>query len=305
MLRMRLLVAFLLIVPLLALLAADFFLSGPLPGVWLLPLGLTIALLAAEEMVDMFRATGAQPVAWTVYAGVALVLMAAYAPTLWSAFGEPYPITCPFGQFGWTLAAAAVAVGLVFFGEIARYPGLGNAVQNVALAVLAIVYVGIPMAFIAQLRVFEGNRWGMAALVSVVFVTKLSDVGAYATGRLLGRHKMTPRLSPGKTWEGFVGGLIAASLAAIFYFQIVSPGIVGSSGPHAPWWGAVVFGTLVALVGMLGDLSASLIKRDAQRKNSSSWMPGLGGILDVVDSVLMAAAPGYVCWLAGIVGPGV
>lgn len=304
MLRMRLLVAALLLLPLIGLLVVDFHWSGKIPGIWLLPLGIATLVLTTEEVIDLVRSTGRTVVAWPVYTGVVAIFGASYLPGLWILSGSPYPVDCPLGRWGWPLVMTVIAVGLVVVQEIMVYQGAGGVVDRMAAGCFVIIYAALPFCFLTQLRLFHDNRWGMAALVSVVFVTKLSDVGAYASGRLWGRAKMCPRLSPNKTWVGAMGGVVAAGLAAWCYFQWLTPLLIADPRPHATWWGALLFGGLLAIAGIVGDLSASMLKRDAARKNSSSWMPGLGGVLDVVDSLLMATLPAYLCWAAGIVGPG-
>ncbi len=139
-------------------------------------------------------------------------------------------------------------------------------------------------------------------MLSLVVVVKMGDIGAYTVGRLIGRHKMAPRLSPGKTWEGLSGGLVFACVGSCAIFGWLVPwmrleaaesGIIG--------W--IVYGLLVGLAGVLGDLSVSLLKRDAGRKDSSQWIPGFGGVLDLLDSILIAAPAAYVLWVTGLVGP--
>jgi phosphatidate cytidylyltransferase len=123
---------------------------------------------------------------------------------------------------------------------------------------------------------------------------KCGDIGAYAVGRLFGRTKLAPVLSPGKTIEGSLGGLAFACAAAYFTFWAMA-----DSTPKR--WGWLAYGLLVGTAGMLGDLAESLLKRDAGRKDSSTWMPGFGGVLDILDSVLLAAPVAYLCWVAQIV----
>lgn len=155
-----------------------------------------------------------------------------------------------------------------------------------------VAYLGLLPSFFAQLRWLEGpgepNR-GTLALALAIFVPKMGDTGAYFTGRLLGRHRMAPVLSPKKTWEGAAGGLATAVLAAI---GIDSLGPVLRGGIGA----AIGFGITVGLAGLLGDLAESLIKRDCRRKDASQAMPGFGGVLDVVDSIVFAAPVAY-WWL--------
>jgi phosphatidate cytidylyltransferase len=117
-----------------------------------------------------------------------------------------------------------------------------------------------------------------------VFVVKSSDIGAYTVGKLFGRHKFSPRISPGKTWEGMVGAVVFASIVAFAF---------AAGCDIMTLWQAVIFGVCFAFIGQLGDLAESLIKRDAEKKDSAASVPGFGGILDVIDSPLGAAPFAY------------
>jgi phosphatidate cytidylyltransferase len=103
--------------------------------------------------------------------------------------------------------------------------------------------------------------------------------------------------------EGAVGGIIFAAIASVVFFYGLVPLIVGEGARAPNWWGCLIYGVVIGLAGIIGDLSESLLKRDMERKDSSRWLPGLGGVLDILDSVLMAAPPAYLCWVAGLVGP--
>jgi phosphatidate cytidylyltransferase len=299
-LRWRLLSSAILISVLSSLVWADFHnLIFGRPGVWLIPLTTLLTLLGVKELLDLLAAQNLRPVRWTTYSGTLLIVLAAFVPALW----KDYPPDCPLGKLGWPLMALAGGVCLAFCGEMLRYRAPGGVVVHVSLSLFVMVYLGLLMSFLVELRLFHDNAWGMAALVSVVFVTKLADAGAYATGRLLGRHKMTPLLSPKKTIEGAVGGLAAAALGAWVYFYLVVPGLFVSAPPRLAWWQWLAYGLILGATGMIGDLAESLIKRDMDSKDSSRWLPGLGGVLDIVDSLLFAAPPAYLCWAAGLVGP--
>jgi phosphatidate cytidylyltransferase len=134
-----------------------------------------------------------------------------------------------------------------------------------------------------------------AALVLAVFVPKFGDIGAYFAGRLFGKTPMAPRLSPKKTWEGFMGGLILATAVAV---------LVGEQVPIFPWGRlqALIFGVVVGSAGVVGDLAESLMKRDAALKDAGQGVPGFGGVLDVIDSVLFAAPLSYWLLCSGIAG---
>jgi phosphatidate cytidylyltransferase len=175
---------------------------------------------------------------------------------------------------------------LVAFGVMAcflyqriRY-GISGVLANCGAACFSILYLGLLGAFIPAVRILFGP-W---QLLMLVFVVKCCDIGAYTVGRLFGKHKFSPVISPKKTWEGMAGGVVFAVLAAVafaVFCDIMS------------WRLAIVFGVVFAFLGQLGDLAESMLKRDAETKDSSNSVPGFGGILDVVDSVLITAPFGY------------
>jgi phosphatidate cytidylyltransferase len=173
-----------------------------------------------------------------------------------------------------------------------HYTKPGGTVGGIAATCFAVVYVGLMFAFLVQLRLARG----MGALATLLIVVKMSDIGAYTVGRLIGRHKMAPRLSPGKTIEGACGALAFALLASWAAFHWLVPALQLHWQRPCPWWGWVAFGILIGAAGMLGDLAESLIKRDVGRKDSSTWLPGFGGVLDMVDSVLLAAPVAWFWW---------
>lgn len=304
MLRWRLFSASIIISLLVGLLCLDFQLgrdsSLGMPGLLLVPVGFIIAMLAVGESLDLLSSNDLHPVRWTSYAGTAAVMLGACIPVLW----KDYPEDCPVGRLGWPTLALALGVGLAFVGEMRRFEKPGKVIAHVALAVFPMAYIGLLLGFVAQLRTLENNAWGLSAFLSMVIVVKVSDSGAYTVGRLIGRHKLAPKLSPGKTIEGALGGLAFGCATSWLVFAFGVPLLVaGNSGPAAPWWGSILFGAIVTIAGVVGDLAESLIKRDAARKDSSRWLPGLGGVLDILDSILAAAPAAYACWLVGLVGP--
>lgn len=303
MLRWRLLIAALIIVPLVGLLVVDYRYHGGAPGVWLAPLVVLVALLAAAEVLDLLRAKEWQPAAASVYGGVLLVAGAGLIPVFWKLSGQPAPGGGPLAPLAWPLAAMGLCVPLAFVGEMVRYRQPGKATVHVALALLVIAYVGLQTTFFIALRLYHDNAWGLAAVVSAIFVTKMSDTGAYLCGRTLGRHKMTPILSPKKTIEGGIGGIVTACLSSWLFFAVLVPWLFVPGAAAPPWWGWLTYGVVLAVFGACGDLCESLLKRDMERKDSSPWMPGLGGVLDVLDSLLVAVPVAYLCWAAGLVGP--
>jgi len=154
--------------------------------------------------------------------------------------------------------------------------GTEGTIGNVSASFFSIIYLGFLCSFILGIRI----AWGPWALLTFIFTVKGSDIGAYTLGRLFGKHKMCPTISPGKTWEGLAG--------AALFGMLVSFGFSYFSGIMTPLW-AVGFGAVFGVLGQMGDLVESMIKRDAASKDSSASIPGFGGILDVIDSPLATA----------------
>jgi phosphatidate cytidylyltransferase len=171
------------------------------------------------------------------------------------------------------LVMVALADALLFETDLARTP------QRVGLAVLGAAYPGILFAMVVRLRQLPD---GVAWLVLTLAVTWLNDTGAYFAGRAYGRRKLYPRISPSKTWEGAAGGLLASIAGAL---------LVKALGwlPQLPWWGSVVVGAGAGVLGPVGDLSESMLKRAYGAKDSSALLPGHGGVLDRVDALLFTA----------------
>lgn len=292
MLRWRIIVAAAIIVPMLGLCWLDFAWNFGRPGVWLFPVALLVTAAAAMEMVDLLSAKPGRPKAWPTVAGTLAVVLGAGVPLLW----EVYPADCRVGRLAWPLVGLAVGLLLAMACEMRRFDDKGKTVDRIAMSVFVMVYVGLLMSFVVQLRLLDGNRVGLLALFSLMFIVKLSDTGAYAIGRLLGRHKLAPKLSPGKTIEGAIGGIVFACGASMLVFLVLAPAFLDQPAVTVSWWVCLLYGLSLALAGMVGDLAESLIKRDVSRKDSSSYLPGLGGALDVLDSILVAAPVAYVWW---------
>lgn len=161
-----------------------------------------------------------------------------------------------------------------------------EAIVRMAGSVLSTLYLGGLAWFLVALRVkssphFQGSTM---TILMILLVVKFTDIGAYFGGRALGKHKLIPWLSPGKTWEGLVCGVITAGLIGMACAPRIS---------QLPWWKAFIFGVVIGGIGQLGDLLESLMKRDAEVKDSGALVPGFGGILDIIDSPLLAAPVAY------------
>jgi phosphatidate cytidylyltransferase len=202
----------------------------------------------------------------------------------------------------WLGTLGAIVVVTVWrLGELAL-PSHRTGAKNVLLDIGAGMFVQVYVTFMAGFYLaltassgphadsVGGEYWTLASMIIVV----ATDTGAWATGIWLGKHKLAPNISPGKTWEGFAGSIVVAMVAG----AILAPLML-----HVPIWVGIVMGLLLALVGTAGDLTESLIKRDLGIKDISSWLPGHGGFLDRLDSILPSAAIAYaIYYVLGVVG---
>ncbi|HEY3395560.1 MAG TPA: CDP-archaeol synthase [Lacipirellulaceae bacterium] len=300
MLRWRLILGALFIAALVGLCWLDF--HATRPGVFLLPLAAVLSLAGAGELLAMFRKRGHTPLPWVVYGGALITVLLAgasvYMPADWSN-------SVTVGRLGWLAVGLATSFAIAVVAELRRYPAQGRATSDLGVSCLAILYIGGLMGFMVQLRLLSGGpwgkdgRWGMLAIASLIATVKMSDTGQYWVGRMFGRHKLAPAVSPGKTWEGAVGGVLFAVGTAwlVFAFSRRSVSAINDVVPITS------FAIAVAIAGIVGDLAESMLKRDAGVKDSSAWMPGFGGVLDLLDSLLGAAPVAYIFWALRIVGP--
>jgi phosphatidate cytidylyltransferase len=200
-----------------------------------------------------------------------------------------------------------VIIGMLMTVFIRQFPQRSNdqPIPTIACTLLGVLYVPFCLNFFTKLAL-QWDRHGLSSGLSrtgillclfTIFVVKFTDMGAFFVGRKFGRHKLYPRLSPGKTWEGFFGGLGAGLLVSCLFFLCVRGhfGLVVLRGIDA-----VALGLLLPLAAVAGDMFESLLKRAASLKDSGQTVPGMGGILDVVDSLLFGAPVMYV-YLSAVV----
>ncbi len=255
-----------------AAIAVGAILAGP-PGLTIV--GLLLGLVAITETYRLTPA-GAGRIAWFPGA-VAVVVLLLVAE---AAVGTADYLTAS----GIALACWALAAGLWF---TAAYQD-ERPVAAFLLLLLGPVYAGFLLGhglaiydLSSEGAVNAGRNWLLFTLAG----TAASDTGAYAVGRLIGRHRMTPRLSPGKTWEGAAGGLVVSIAAMLAVGALLDLGVEP--------WEYVVVAVAVAVMAQLGDLFESFLKRTADAKDSGSIMPGHGGLLDRIDSILFALPAVY------------
>jgi len=238
-----------------------------LGGWWVLVLGVVAGLLALHEYFTMIREL--RPLALGGFAGLVLALIGArLGGIVWM-----------LGGFMSTFATAFLLHG------VARTKS--SATAAIGSTVLGVAWIGLGLGHVLMLRDLGPN--GRLAAMTVLIAVFASDTIAYFTGRLVGRHKLVPSISPGKTWEGFVAGVAASvfvAFVALYKQHFLS---IPAS---------IVLGFVVAFAGALGDLFESALKRDMQVKDAGSLLAGHGGVLDRLDSVLFAAIASFYAILA-------
>ena len=268
--------------------------ENPPRGLLLFALALAVAPLAAKELSAIFRASGIASRTWLTSVAAMLGLILSYSiPT-------QTPTTPGTGTTA-SIAILSTGIVIVFLFSLITFSRQQNVEGVVAAAgavVFAMVYLGLMLGFFLALR-REHSAW---LIVGVIFTTKACDTGAYFTGRLIGKHKMIPWLSPGKTWEGLAGGLITSALVGMGLAMASS--WLPEPYDNIPWWIGIIGGIIFGAFGQLGDLIMSLFKRDAGIKDSSTILPGLGGILDVLDSPLLVAPIAYWFFEVALTDPG-
>ena len=223
--------------------------------------------------------------------------------------GVPLAFVLPIGVFGYqighftppVLTLGAVIIAAVFALAIfARGPG-GHPMGAAAVTVFGILYGAGFLSFAFGLRYHNyavGRAAGSALLFYPLVLTWISDTAGFFVGRSMGRHKLIPSVSPGKTVEGAIGGLATSMLIAWLYTRFVLHPATSLDFRWRPG-GVLLFGALISIAAQIGDLAESLLKREAGMKDSSALIPGTGGVLDRIDSLLFVMPVAYVVlgWL--------
>ena len=156
-------------------------------------------------------------------------------------------------------------------------------IVSISVTLFGLMYVPWLLNFIQKINFFPAIE-GKYFLLYFILITKFSDMGAYVVGSLIGKHKMIPRISPGKTWEGFGGAILVSTGASLAFVHFFGAHMYGMNALHA-----VILGVVLSSTAVIGDLIESLFKREAGVKDSGSFFPGIGGILDLLDSLLFNA----------------
>ncbi len=233
-----------------------------LGGWWLFTMAAIVAVLALHEYTRLIRSL--RPLVLAAYAGAILALLGAR-----------------LGGLDWTIAGFLVTLPFAF---VLHWIGTTRQSATVAIAstILGSAWVGLGLAHFMLIRAITDH--GQLAAFTVLLAVWAGDIAAFVAGRLMGRHKLAPSLSPGKTWEGFVAGTAATIFVAFVALYRTD---------YVSIWESVVLGAVIAAAGPLGDLFESGIKRDMQAKDSGRLLGGHGGMLDRVDAILFAGVASY------------
>ncbi len=271
---------------------------------WLLLSALAMGA-AAVELAGLLAAAGCRPSMNSVLGGVLAIVAANWMPHVadfLNARAQPSLLAAeppdPLAVLSWPLLTFVGVMMVSFVVQSIQFVKPGRTMATIAGSLLVVAYIGLLGSFVVQMRWLEGPYHGLVPLIMLIATAKGADTGAYAVGRMAGKHKLWPSLSPNKTIEGAIGGMLCAVLFALLVTATARNLL------HLPALGGletIGFGLLVGLAAQLGDLMESMIKRDSERKDASSAVPGFGGVLDILDSLLFAGPVGYSYWVA--IGP--
>jgi len=234
-----------------------------------------IALLVIPAQLELSKLAAAKNL--KIFTPISIIASILFATCwYWPQFIKSSPRI-----FLFFLSAFLLLVLLLY--QYIRY-GTSSVLANCGANYFSIIYLGLLSGFVLAVRI----DFGLWPLLMFVFVVKSSDIGAYTFGSLFGKHRFSPEISPGKTWEGMAGAVAIAVIVAVLF---------AASCDIMDWWLAAIFGFCFAFIGQFGDLAESMLKRDAEQKDSANKVPGFGGILDIIDSPLLAAPFAYLFFM--------
>lgn len=198
-------------------------------------------------------------------------------------------------SLGWIGAALTFSFCALLTMEAVRYEKPGTSMESLGCNLLTVFYAGGLLAVTAQMRWYPNPEIGYFVIASVIVCVKSGDTCAYTFGRLWGKRKMAPKLSPGKTWMGLVGAILGSTLGGWLWLTFAGALFAAKPAAEAVWI-VLAYSASVGVIGLVGDLCESLIKRDVQKKDSAALMPGFGGLLDLLDSPLFAGPFALAWW---------
>ncbi|MFZ6026928.1 MAG: phosphatidate cytidylyltransferase [Chloroflexota bacterium] len=242
-------------------------------GGWLFTLfALAVVVMAAREYVNLFEPLGFKASAWIVLPGVVVLVGSRYIGGFSNA----------------PLALSLIVLATMAYHLVAYERGRENAATDFAISISGIVYIGWLGAYFVSLRALPDGMWWLFLVLPCIW---LADSAAYFVGIRFGRHKLAPRLSPKKTWEGYFGGVIGGTLSGMLIGLII--GWLAPPWTVIDFWSGGVIGFLMGVLPTLGDLGESMIKRQVNVKDSGDIIPGHGGFFDRIDSWLWAGVIAY------------
>jgi phosphatidate cytidylyltransferase len=258
---------------------ASLFSSNPLvsDGVFLV----IIVFLALAGLAEFYGLAGKRGLAcfkWCGLLGGALLMVGTFLNLIGRIGTQGSPARVNDFETGFIIL---FVLGLCVRQLVSKSSAAG--ITAIATTLLGLMYVPWLLNFIQKINFFPDVE-GKFFLLYFILVTKFSDMGAYSVGSLIGRHKMIPRISPGKTWEGFAGAVLVSTAASLVFVHSFGGRMVGMNFLHA-----TILGIVLSVTAVIGDLIESLFKREAGVKDSGRLFPGIGGILDLLDSLLFNA----------------
>jgi phosphatidate cytidylyltransferase len=281
---------------------------------------LTVALLAAREYMGIARAQGFQPFQSLSYFFLVLWFWSISEFTTSLTVSTPAATSAPAPIFSMLLGIFSLFMlflPLIFLlGALQRNP-LSHALPDAAVSFMLLPYVAFTLSVLLLLRTPQN---GPLYLLYLMLLVWSGDIAAYYVGRAVGKHKLAPRISPGKTWEGAIASIAGAAVVGIVLFHYINPianalrnvyllraSISTSAHPYsgvplsmapAPLWLVISFAACVNVAAQVGDLVESALKRGAGVKDSGTLLPGHGGVLDRIDALLFALPVGLIFYIA-------
>jgi phosphatidate cytidylyltransferase len=284
-----------------------------------------VAALAAHEYFGMVRAQGYKPFVFLSYLLLALAfgIFQIIATLLhgWSPHQQALGVAGMVGMlFWWGLPVITFLFPLLLLAAAMARDPLSQTLPSAAVSCRMIPYIAFTLGLLPVLR----SLWsGALYLLFLMLLVWCGDIAAYYVGRALGKHKLAPRVSPGKTWEGAVASVLGAVVVGLLLFRFINPiadafrsiHLLSATGyayyfprptriavsfAPAPWWLVALFAVCVNVAAQLGDLVESALKRGAGVKDSGTLLPGHGGVLDRIDALLFALPVGLIFYLAGL-----
>ena len=261
---------------------------------YLFGLSLLLVWRAAYEFADLLKTRSFSPSFPLIGCCSTLIVAATWLPHF-AAAGDVASLPTDLSGSDSAMIVFGLSILAAFLRGAIRYREPGSTMETLGADILGIAYLGVLLSVTAQLRWVAGIQAGYLVLASLVIGAKCGDIGGYTLGRLFGKKKLVPTLSPGKTWMGAFGALLGSSLAVTAWLHF-APGYFFDNGIPCEIVWSLVYGAVIGVVGLVGDLAESLIKRDVGKKDSAVLLPGFGGLLDLLDSVLYAGPVAVVLW---------